>query len=362
MRDGQEKVDRDSRSLLAELSETPVGRRWLLKAGLASAVAAGGLGAASSEAKPVAKKRRRRTESTELHFVLGHLRGVSRLTLMANGQRITLKRHTKASRGALRRRGGLWKAVDLTKLSHHVPAVRLPADRAILVTVHGHRGRREVVVAQALRSPRGSTVRFATLSHRATGSVRHALPSSRRLRALGITPREVRTAQQVADLETILDPFQLATAAVSMHPNVATINATNAPITTHLVGTTKAVSDFGMYLQQLQTGGKDFSQSVSAVNADGSLASISIPIVQNGKVVGQQKTGFKTMQLNPQGDKRFAPLFGSAVVGGIRAVRNTSSLGAVIDQPLDQDAGASTQTWVQSQGVIPQPPPGRPLA
>ena len=342
-------LDDDGRSLLAELCETPVGRRWLLKAGLASAVAVGGLGVARSEAKPVAKPRRR-TESTDLHFALGHLRGVSQLTLVVNGQRIRLTRHTKASRAALRRRGGLWQVLDLTKLSHHVPAVKLPADRAILVSVHGHRGRREVLVAQAWRSPRAATVRLATLSHRATGSLRHVLPSSRRLAALGIKPREIRTAQEVADTEKILDPFQLATAAVGMHPNIATINATNAPITTQLLGTTKAVSDFGEYVYKLQHGGKDFAQSMPARNADGSLATIG-PILQNGNVIFP-RTGFSTLQLNPDGDKGFAPALGTAVIAGIRAVRNTASLGAVIDQPLDQDQGASTQTWVQSQGVI----------
>ena len=91
--------------------------------------ARGGLarGAGARQAAP--KKRRTRVETTDLHFALGHVRGVSRLTLHANGERIPLKRHTKASREALRRRGGLWRVADLSKLTHHVAGVKLPADR-----------------------------------------------------------------------------------------------------------------------------------------------------------------------------------------------------------------------------------------
>jgi hypothetical protein len=352
----QDELDDESRSLLAELCETPVGRRWLLKAGLASAVVVGGLGAARSEAKPAPKKPRRRTETTELHFVLGHVRGRSRLTLEANGQVIRLTRHTKASRAALRRRGGLWQVMDLSKLTHHVPVVKLPSDQAIVVSVYGHDGRRKVLVAQLLHSPRAATVRFARLSQRASGSLRHALPSARRLASLGLKPHDVRTAQQVADLATIGDSYQLAATVVGMHPNIATKDPTNAAITSQLLSTTGPVTDFGKYLLTFQKT-KHFSQNVPAVNADGSPAMISIPIVQDGKVTGYQSTGFTTMQLNPDNDKTFAPVFQKAVVAGIRAVRDTASLGAVIDQPLDQDPAASTKTWVQPQGVIAQAQP-----
>ena len=34
-------------------------------------------------------------EKTELHFLFGHLHGVTRLTLIANGKHIPLVRHTK---------------------------------------------------------------------------------------------------------------------------------------------------------------------------------------------------------------------------------------------------------------------------
>ena len=155
--------------MLEELWATPVGRRWLLKAGVGSAVALG----VGSRARAACGKRRRqapKTETAELHFALGHLRGVSGLTLKANGQRLPLKRHTKASRAALRKRGGLWAAADLSKLSHHVAGAKLPGDRAIAIAVHGRQGGRDVVAAEMIRVPEHATRRLARATRRLHGS------------------------------------------------------------------------------------------------------------------------------------------------------------------------------------------------
>ena len=125
-------VDDETRSYLEELVSTPVGRRWVLKAGLASAVALGvssrmgtGLGAGGYSKG----KHRRRMERTDLHFAFGDARGVTGMVLVADGKWISLKRHTKQSRAALRRKGGLWAKMDLSQLSHHVSDVELPAER-----------------------------------------------------------------------------------------------------------------------------------------------------------------------------------------------------------------------------------------
>ena len=88
---------------------------------------------------------RRRLAATDLHFAFGHLRGVSGLTLVANGTRAPLSSHTEPSRAALKREGGLWAVVDLSKLTHYVSGVELPADRGVLVSVQGERENREVV-------------------------------------------------------------------------------------------------------------------------------------------------------------------------------------------------------------------------
>src|SRR2546421_395240 len=84
----------------------------------------------------------------------------------------------EASREALRRRGGVWRAVDLSRLSDHVAGFGLPSDRGMLLSVHGKRGRHEVLVAHMWHVPRATTIRLARLSHRATGSFRHVAGSS----------------------------------------------------------------------------------------------------------------------------------------------------------------------------------------
>ena len=307
-----EQLDSETQSLLEELWTTEVGRRWVLKAGLASAVA---LGVASqpttSAAQAAARKRTRRVESTDLHFVLGHLRGVSNLTLVANGKRIPLSRHTKASRAALRRRGGIWRAVDLSRLSHHVSGVRLPADRGMLVSVHGKKGRREVVVAHTWHVPRKATIRLARASQRATGSLRHVAGSSRRLSTLGIKPSQVRSAQEVGQLEQVVDTDQTAVALCMLHPNVATLDPTAGTATKTLLNSTPAVtgspnqpdSGLGAYIALMQHNAQPFATSVPATDTNGLPAQIAIPIVQGTppKVVGYDKTGFSTVQLSNYG-------------------------------------------------------------
>ncbi len=223
----EERLDGETRLLLEELWATPVGRRWLLKAGLGSAVALGvGLQGARGPAEARSRQKAGRRESTDLHFAFGHLRGVSGLTLMANGERIRLARHTKASRAALRRRGGLWRAADLSKLSHHVPRVVLPADRAMLVSVHGRRGGREVVVGHIWHVPRATTMALAKLSYRLKRSFKPVRGSRRRLAALGLKPSDIRSPRHVAQLETIGDTASTALAMTMLHPNIATTDST----------------------------------------------------------------------------------------------------------------------------------------
>src|SRR5205085_6936621 len=103
MTDEQMRPDDEMDSLLAEFWSTPVGRRWVLKAGLGAAAAA----AASRvwpapEVAQAAKRHRhhrhhrhhRRHEHVTLQFALGHLRHHSQLVLVANGKRYPLVRHT----------------------------------------------------------------------------------------------------------------------------------------------------------------------------------------------------------------------------------------------------------------------------
>src|SRR5688572_32759899 len=91
-----DRPDSTSEALLDELWSTPVGRRWLMKAGLGSA-AAMGVGMQLPASAPAAAARqqpRPERKERDLHFALGHVRGVKRLRLVANTQEFPLKRHT----------------------------------------------------------------------------------------------------------------------------------------------------------------------------------------------------------------------------------------------------------------------------
>ena len=355
MSDEQGKLDGETQSLLTELWETPLGRRSVLKAGLASAAALGVGSIAAPDAEGAKRKKRPRVERTDLHFALGHVRGVSQLTLHANGERIALKRLTKASREALRRKGGLWAAADLSQLTHHVAGVKLPADRGLIVSVRGKRGRRAVLVAQLLHAPRAAVIAHARRSQRATGSFKHVAGSPRRLARLGLNATDVRSVEEVAQLATVVDEYTTAEGLTSFHPGIANIMLVVETKTT--LSQTPAITALSTAMARVQRNTDDIADFPTVKDADGSMAMIKIPIVQNGTVVGYKTTSFTTFRLNPQNDLGFARALKAGLIGGIRAVRNDPALGAVISQPLEQDQAASKQTWVQPQGVLPQPQP-----
>ena len=339
-------MDAEEASLLAELWSTPVGRRWVLKAGLGSAAAAVAAhlwgGAAVAEA---ARRKDAVVASTSLQFALGSVRGVSDLALTANGHTVALVAHTRATRAALRRHGGgLWDKVDLAALSHHVPEVpSLPEDRAILITVYGLRGRRRVVVAHLWHVPPATTLALAKTAHRFTDSLAIVTPSPHRLNALGISPAEITTPLEVVQLNRIVDETTTASGLVMMHPNVATIDKTANQVTSDLLGKTVAVGTLAKKIAQMHKDGQDLSTQVQATNRDGSPAQIT---------VGDQTTTFTTIKLSD--DPELRSKLKDAVGKGIRAVRDDGRLGAVIDKPLDEDKAASTKTWVQPQGTVPQ--------
>ena len=179
---GDDYLDENDESLIDDLLATPVGRRWLLKAGLASAVgltAAGKL-ATAARATP-ARPSRPPTETLDLQFALGHLSGVSQLRLVANGAEIELERHTAGSRQRLQAQGGIWARADLSVLTHHVEGLELPTERAMVLAVRGRRAGRDVTVAHHLYVPAWATLRLARLARRRSGSLESLQGSLERL-------------------------------------------------------------------------------------------------------------------------------------------------------------------------------------
>jgi len=342
---------RGDERLLAELSGTPVGRRWLLKAGLgsAAAAAAASLGpAAAAQAAPGAAARRATAAAAAgLQFALD-VPGVSGLVLVANGAEVPLVAHTGASRSALRALGGLWKVMDLSALTHYVPRMpALPDSRGMLVSVQGRRGRRDVIAAEVWHAPAAAVLALAQASDRLLGSFEFVVGDSPRLRELGLTVKDFRDAAEVVQLDLVGDPYQSATALTMSHPQVATLEPMGVATTKAVLGDTPPVQALGTYIRTMQRAGRDFATLEEATDPDGSPTVIDIDGTE---------TTFSTIVLNDT-DTRFTSATTASVMGGLSAVRDTGSLGAVTDKPLDEDLAAQAKTWVQPLGIVPRSQP-----
>ena len=178
------------------------------------------------------------------------------------------------------------------------------------------------------------------------------------MQALGLTADQVSSPEQAVELDSIGDTHQTAVTLAFFHPNVATIDKTNAPITKSLLGQTPEVQTLGDSISTMQQQGQDFATHVQATNADGSPAELQFTDTSTNPPTVTTKT-FTTVHLN-RDNAGFVAALKSGVTAGVKGVRDTSSLGTVIDQPLDESPAASTSTWVQSQGVTPQSTPYSP--
>jgi hypothetical protein len=346
-----EPVEGSTEAPLRELWDTPVGRRWLLKAGLGSAAVAGAQ-LYAGPAVAAARRQRAATPTGELQFAFGSLPGVTDLRLVANGTRIPLRRHTPTSRAALRRRGGLWRHADLSVLTHHVFGVQLPEHTALLASVYGRRGSQDVVVSQLWHVPASATIGLATVAHRLKGTAAEAMGVNDRLRRLGIDSPASLSPADLALLDTIGDSDQAAIALISVHPNIATRQPAEAAVTKSLLASTPAVTTLGTTIAQLHQAGQNYATLVTAVDADGQPTQIRIPVTDKPPLM----TTFQTFTLNDSAPGLSTALT-DAVVAGVKGVRDTEALGAVIDQPLDTVPAASTKTWVQPVGVAPAATP-----
>jgi hypothetical protein len=345
----------EAQRAIAELMKTPVGRRWLLKAGLGAAAAAmpawaaaaGRPDAAVANTLGAATRSRR---GTVFHFALGPAAHLADLRVVASGREFALIPHTRSTRAALQSKGTLWPKIRRSQLTHFAE-IPLRRDRGTLLSVHGTRQGQTVLVAQTFHAPPAVTRALAQAAFLLEGSYKSVAGSPERLTALGLDASQLTSVHEIADLETVVDPHQTAIALTMLHPNVATIASTQVATTKSLLGQTPEVSTLGSYIGQMQQGGRDYATLVPAVDANGNPSQIK---------VGAQTTTFSTVQLN-QTDTTFTANARSAFVAGIQGVRDTGSLGKVINQPLDAiHDPQDTSTWHQSEGVIIPPTPYQP--
>ncbi len=342
----------ETRKTIEELLTTPVGRRWLLKTGFNLATAAALLGSVPTgmasepdESEAEDDRQRKTLRHRILHFALGTAAGLDDLRVVVGGEEIPLTPHTRISRAALRQRGSLWRKIDRERLSHFA-RVTLPRDRTRLVSVYGTRRGRTVVVSQSLCVPERVIRALARLAFRLEGSYRSVAGSPERLGSLGLHDSLLTSAREIVQLERVVDTYQTAVTLTMFHPNVAIKKPDiSVQATKSLLGQTPEVSTLGTYIGTMQRQGKDYAVHEPAVDANGQPSII--------KVVGKDGTSesgtFATIQLNKK-DATFRNTARSAFTAGIRGVRDTDSLGLVLDKPLEAVQG-DPGIWHQPEGI-----------
>ena len=328
-----------------DLWGTPVGRRWLLKmagAAGAGAVLSGIVGSPAAAHPPAPATRWRktgRTERIQFHFALGGAADATGLEVRANGERVALIPHTPLSRVRLLGQGSLWLKVRRSRLTHYA-TVRVPRDRGMIMSVHGTRKGKPVIVAHRWHAPTADLRTVARAAYRLERSYRSVVGTEERLNNLGLKPTHIRSVDEVTDLDTVFDPHQTAMTLCGYHPNVATI--TEVATTKTILTATPEVSTLGAKISAMHAATQDFAILTPAVNPNGTPTQIK---------VGDTTTTFSTASLNP--DSTFQGTVHDAVVAGIHGVRDTGGLGKVVDQPLDalQDT-SDTATWRATEGVV----------
>ncbi|MBV9580828.1 MAG: hypothetical protein JO057_19780, partial [Chloroflexi bacterium] len=274
--------------------------------------------------------------------------GISNLTLIANGAQLPLIAHSDDTRAALKAQGGLWSVMDLGALTHYVTDVPLPSDRCMVVSVQGALGTSQVLVSQLVYTPADSRRALAQLAA-SSGGLTNLVGSPQRLQEFGLTAEQISTPEHLVQLDSIVDTRQApAVALVFHHPNVSTIDTTDGPVTTSLLGQLPEVQTLGTAISTMRQQGQSYATFVKATNDDGSDAQITIKGVTST---------FTTIQLN-QTNNDFTSALKSGVTAGILGVRNSGDLGQVIDKPLDAyPKGTPVKTWTQPQGATPRSTP-----
>jgi hypothetical protein len=190
-----------------------MGRRWLLKlAGGTAALTAvatlvppaafamSNVETASQDIPPVARLR-----PTRLQFALGSQPGLQNVRLAVADREYPLVAHDATSREQLRAEGGVWARADLSSSTHHVEGATLPVDRSMLLLVTGTRNGTDSVVALHYHIPADASAAAAAAAQAVSGEPGGPV-STERLRRLGLSAADVHSADDVAQLDGVMDP------------------------------------------------------------------------------------------------------------------------------------------------------------
>lgn len=263
-------------STLRRLALTPVGRRWVLKVGGASALAAAlaaGLDPVLATAKPHAPKHpkpkptpaRSRRRHRDVYAALPRSGDYRDLVLRVAAQDHPVRPVTDRDRRRLRRLGGLYALIDANKITHiaervpfvdHAPTMMVLLGRPRSGRLQAgkpeagkHRtSPRQGVLAQRMAVPPAAATRIARVKIRLAGSVAKAYRDAPWIESLGI--RRARSLnrlkpQDLAELDMLMDDASTGAALVNMHPEILNLDDDSAAITTDILLDTPEVAALG---------------------------------------------------------------------------------------------------------------------
>jgi hypothetical protein len=172
------------------------------------------------------------TETSDLHFALGHLPGIDRFQLHTGGRRIALRAHTPQTRTAHAARNqalGLLDATERATFTHYAEGVELSSRRACIlrVTYPSKTASIPALAMMAVHVPR-----WARQAHREQRLRRDAQGVPIGLAQLGLTTRLpfARAIAASIDADDLLTTNSTAAAVVFHHPQLATSNPTTAAV------------------------------------------------------------------------------------------------------------------------------------
>ena len=343
-------IDETQRTI-ADLVRTPVGRRWLLKMGVSAAAALAIPSWAAAQGPVPVEPAPRSRRGGMFHFALGAAANLADLRLFVNGHRVPLTPHTRSSLNTLRAQGTLWRKINSDQLTHFA-AVPMPHDRAIVMRVYATRNGRSVVVAHKFHAPATGTSALASLAFTLTGSYGSVAPAACSTTAdLGLDPSQLTSLREIVDLDTIFNPLNSAIALTMYHPNVSTIDKTQASATHTLLSQNGDVCALGARIKQLHNDTIDYVLTNQVLDRHGNPSQITIKNTKGDTLT----TPFTTNTLNQDAPGLIDDAH-AAFTAGIHTVRNDGGLGTVLDKPLDESP-PDTSTWHQPQGVVPHPIP-----
>jgi len=187
-------VDEGLQSLSAVMA-TPVGRRWVLQAGLGTTAAAilgaaGASPAAAAKPTPTAAKATGPQDRIVFQLALGAAAKLADLKIVANGNKVNLTPHTAATRAKLRSQGSLFRKINTQVLTHFVD-LRLPRDIGLILSVQGTMAGETVVVAEHVYAPVQGIRQVALAAFKLEKSYRLVAGSTFRTQLLGLNPADL---------------------------------------------------------------------------------------------------------------------------------------------------------------------------